>query len=629
MSKYRMRIVLMRRRMTRLTVCTLLILMLTTAAWMAADSAGAASRETTSLIADDTLEPSSVSVEGTILDNYANFTYTMAYDNTESEEDQEVFWLFGLQSGLRLSNMCVALRNVIYWGRVDIEQEAIETYNESVALNKTAVLVTRHVNGYAVNFNVENNTEAVLTVFIEGLLTRNSGRYTLELPISKEAPIESAFSLDMSIVSHYGDIIGYSVHGITGFLATAITDGIRIEYDDANMVIPSELAIQYATERQTGGSQLLTYNNGSENFFVYLLAPTITEVDDIKRRQFVFVVDTSGSMSGTPIEQAKIAFSAMVDDMRQDDLFNVIEFDDEVRSLWVEPHQASGSAKTEAKSWINGLTADGSTNFYGAVVEGLDMFTSGDSTKVMLVLSDGQPTSGYSTNPDAILSAAAEANDQGVSVSTVAFGSGADEGLMANLAAENNGFFAIIQPYDDAATRLMDFYRLFSTPIADSYDIDFTGASEVNSLQPLEDTPFFNGTEVVVTGRYEESISIDTWIDYSTGPEQYSNTHGTGDTDKPHIERLWAQQRISYLLRQMTLEGESDVLRDEVIGLAMTYGLVVEGYTALILTAYEVTENGELATTGTTPTAITTTTTMTTTSATYQPGADPVSIIPV
>ncbi len=603
----------MRRRKLIAPLCMVILLLLGTTATTAVSLRVGETPGVTRLVSQDTLGPSSVSVEGSIVDNYANLSYTMVYDNTESDTDREISWLFGLQSGLRLSNMCVTLKDLIYWGKVEIEQQAIETYNESVTLNKTAVLVTRHWNGYEVSLNVENNTEAILTVFIEGLLTRSSGRYLLDLPISKDAPIESAFSLEMSIVSHYGEIIGYSVEGISGFLATPIADGLRVEYEDANMVIPSGLAIQYATERQTGGSQLLTYNNGTENFFVYLLAPTITEVEDATRRQFVFVVDTSGSMTGTPIEQAKIAFSAMVDDMKKDDLFNVIEFNTEVRSLWLEPHQASDSSKTEAKSWINGLVAGGSTNFYGAVVDGLNMFSSDDTTKVMLVLSDGQPTSGVSTQPEVILSAAAEANDLSVSISTVAFGAGADEGLMANLAAQNDGFFTFIEPFDDAATRLMDFYRLFSTPIADSYEIHFTGASEVDSLQPLGDSPFFNGTEVVVTGRYEESISISTSINYSTGPEQYANSHGIGDTDKPHIERLWAHQRISCLLRQTSLEASTEELENEIIGLAMRYGLVVAGYTALILTAYEVTEGGELARAATWSITATTTTTAQTT----------------
>ncbi len=436
--------------------------------------------------------------------------------------------------------------------------------------------------------NVENGTEAVLIIFLEGLLTRNMGFYILDLPISTPTILLQAnFELDVSIRSNHGSIKGYSVAGLVGYLATALADGIRLTYTSTNLVIPAELSLNYVLERQVGGSKLLTHTNGTHNFFNYLLAPSIVEVSDIVPKQYVFVIDISGSIIFSKISQAKIAFNSIIDDLSDIDLFNVIAFDSIIYSLWSEPHIASETFKQEAKNWVNSLEASGSTNFHDACITGLETFIESNTANVMLVLSDGEPTAGPITDTLGILTAVSEANTKKVSISAVAFGYGADEGLMANLVSQNNGFFIFIQTDDDAATRILEFYKKFGIPIASGYSIHIEGAYLTASLVPLKDSPFFNGSEVLLTGLYRTTLSIYTIILYDSGLESYYNSAINPSTIYPYVESIWAQHRLSYLLNQVLLKGETNTLRSQIILLALQYGLVVKGYTAIILTTLE------------------------------------------
>jgi Ca-activated chloride channel family protein len=538
-------------------------------------------------VVEDPLVPADVSVSGSITDNFVNLTYQMVFDNTGSSIDQEVDWFFGLEDNIRLSNISVILGNKTYWGRVLPEVEAVEVYNESVASNKSAVLVQRYADGYSVRMNVENRTEAILSVFIEGLLTRRVGLYSLDLPLGRTGIIDVAFTLDIDIISNFAPVTGYSIKGLPHFIATDLPNGIQLEHTSSSLTIAEGLEITYALDRQTGGAQLLTHTNGSDQFFVYMLAPEVTEVVETAPRQYVFVLDKSGSMRGLKIEQAKTAFNSMIGTLLSQDLFNVVAFDTEISILWDEPHSASASSIDEAQDWVQSISAGGSTNFHGAAITGLETFNPGDNVKAMLILSDGLPTAGDIQDTPGILSAISEANTLDVSISTVAFGSDSDENLMANIAAQNDGYFVFIEPSEDASTELLDFYRLFSTPIADDYSIVFDGAIEVLSLSPLDESPFFNGTEVVVAGRYFEGMTVTTSIDYVTGTETYVDTVGIAMQDKPHIEHIWAQQRVSYLLRQASLHGENDTLRHEIVQLGMYYGIAIAGYTAIVLTAYD------------------------------------------
>jgi len=533
------------------------------------------------------IDPFEVSIQGSIVDNYANISYCLFYDNYASETASEIEWFLGLQSELRLSNISVELGSKIYWGRVLPEVQAIEIYNESVEANKSAVLVQRYEDGYAIKMNVESGAEVLLSVFVEGLLTRHSGLYSLSLPVGRNGIENTGFAFSLEIISNFAPVTGFSVHGLPNIVASDLSSGIRLEYTADTLTIEERIEVIYTLDRQTGGAQLLAYNNGSENFFVYLLAPSIVEDVESARRQYVFVLDRSGSMSGIKIQQAKVAFNTMIGGLRTIDTFNVIAFDHEILKLWNEPHSGTTTNIQDAQNWINSISARGSTNFHDAAISGLLTFAEGANAKAMLMLSDGLPTAGEIQSPEGILSAIAEANTLDISIATVAFGSDSDENLMANIATQNNGFFVFIEPDEDASTELLDFYRIFSTPVADDYEIIFSGAFEVVSLSPLRESAFFNGTEIVVSGRYIEGMTVTTSIDYVTGTEIYTNTIGGATQEYEHVEFIWAQQRINYLLKIIKLHGENETLRSQITSIGMQYGIAVGGYTAMVLTAYD------------------------------------------
>ncbi|MFW9843385.1 MAG: VWA domain-containing protein [Candidatus Thorarchaeota archaeon] len=530
------------------------------------------------------LEPGNVAIEGTIIDSYVDILYTIHFDNSEGLTAAQIDWTFELQEGIRLSNVSIELGSVVYWGRVIPEQEAIEEYYEEVEYSESALLILSTTLGYRVYFNLAGGSSATVCVRIEGLITRDLGFYSLVLPLAKDASIHSDVDVDISIRSNFESIAGYSIQGLPSFTATDLMDGVRIQYSSSDAVDFEGLVIKYAINTQIGGSELLTYTNGIDDFFVYLLAPSITEISDTAPRQYVFILDKSGSMIGTKIEQAKVAFNSMIEQLQPDDLFNVVAFDTDVFPLWEEPHLASTSNISTAQSWVSSRPARGGTNFHGAVMTSLEMMTPGENAKAILMLSDGIPTIGEITDTVGILAAVEEANDLGVSISTVAFGSDSDENLMANLAAQNHGFFVFIQPDEEAAAKLIEFYSEFETPLASWYEIKFDGFLDMSSLVPLNNSPFFNGSEILVCGRYVSPLVVHTTIDYPNGTETYVNTATTASTENEHVEKIWAQHRISYLLRVIELEGETPNYRSEIVDVAMKYGIIVEGYTALLIT---------------------------------------------
>ncbi|MHA1770021.1 MAG: VWA domain-containing protein [Candidatus Thorarchaeota archaeon] len=528
------------------------------------------------------MTPQVVRVTGEIIDNYINATYELQFVNTLAQA-QEVFWKFPLQTGIRLSNISLELSNATYWGHLLDINEAIQKYNESVQQNKSAILMTQYYGGYALSFNLEAGTSATVRVMIEGLLTRVNGVYTLRLPVAKDQTVQADFDIDLTVRCNYGTIEGYNLRGVNGLTVTYLSDGVRLQHSETNVYVPQDLALTYAIINQPD-SKIITYTNGTDEFFGYLLAPLMTDTATTYQRRYVFVIDISGSMTGEKIEQAKDAFITMMDDLTDKDLFNVIAFSTTVSTLWTELHAGVTANIQAAQNWVSGLTADGSTNFYGACETGLQMYTESETNyiNVMMVLSDGMPTAGEYQEPSEIISHLNEKNIHGVSISTIAFGANADSSMMADLAAQNDGYFTFIEPGEEASTQILQFYKMLSVPAASNYSIGITGATEINTLSPLYGSPFFNGTEILVTGRYNGSLSIHTSIEYSTGPVEYKDTVGPATNTTPHLERIWAQTRISFLVKQFA--STNDLAQyDEIIWLSFHYGIVVRGYTALFL----------------------------------------------
>ncbi|MHA1912592.1 MAG: VIT domain-containing protein, partial [Candidatus Kariarchaeaceae archaeon] len=190
------------------------------------------------------LAPSSISIQGEVIDNYANISYEIFFDNSASDTDKEISWFFALQNDMRLSNISLALGEELYWGRIMIEQDAIDTYNDSVATNQTAILVTSYQEGYSISFNILKETQATLTVFTEGLLSRKFGLYSLELPVSN-SQYSINLSLDLSIRSNFESIAGIAISGISGYLVTDLSDGISISYSATSVSLNSNPKLTY------------------------------------------------------------------------------------------------------------------------------------------------------------------------------------------------------------------------------------------------------------------------------------------------------------------------------------------------------------------------------------------------
>ncbi len=172
---------------------------------------------------------------------------------------------------------------------------------------------------------------------------------------------------------------------------------------------------------------------------------TIYGVQDLwmaarKDVNLVMLLDTSGSMRGSKMETMRAAAIQFVEQMGDDDYISIIAFATEPQLLI--NHVRVGDNRQKVVNTIRNLEASGDTTLYDAIGDGAAVIaatTSVDTTNALIVLSDGQDTRSYRFTFNESLIQQAAAND--TAVFTIAYGSDADEQVMATLATRANGNF--------------------------------------------------------------------------------------------------------------------------------------------------------------------------------------------
>lgn len=144
------------------------------------------------------------------------------------------------------------------------------------------------------------------------------------------------------------------------------TQPIAILHPDGSHITPSErLMMDLAKQNQIGTNALIPQAGGFVT--VVLNPPPRSETFQPRARELIFVLDTSGSMNGFPIDKAKEVMSKAIASMRPDDTFNMITFAGQTKVLWPEPRPASEQNRAEAQAFLTNRQSGGGTEMMKAI----------------------------------------------------------------------------------------------------------------------------------------------------------------------------------------------------------------------------------------------------------------------
>ena len=159
-----------------------------------------------------------------------------------------------------------------------------------------------------------------------------------------------------------------------------------IGYEDSGVIANEDFELYYSVSPEAVGLNLLSYReSGQDGFFVLLAAPSV-EADEVVAKDVILVLDTSGSMEGEKMAQAKEAAAYVVGQLNPEDRFNIVSFSTGMRSF--APNLVAANTAEGYGTFINSLEALGGTNISLALLEALNQ-TDGQRPTTIIFLTDG------------------------------------------------------------------------------------------------------------------------------------------------------------------------------------------------------------------------------------------------
>jgi len=538
----------------------------------------------------------STNIKATISGVIANVEMEQVYQNS-GDSALDATYIFPMSTNAAVYSMQMIIDERVIDAYIKEKEEAQEIFETANENGQTATLLEQHRpnvfqmslanikpgNVLVVRMNYTELIESeksiyqfVLPSIVGPRFTNNGENWVAQSIKDSLAVAKSSLNIDLTInagmpvkadcTSHNAPF-AYEGETASSYLETNPGDDFIVDYTLSGNKI------------ETG---LLLYEGEEENFFLSMIQPPRTDVGyDSPPREYVFIIDVSGSMSGDPIEASKELITNLLNDLNEDDRFNILFFAAgsavfSQNSLPVTPGNIN-----DAIAMIDGLEAGGSTQLLPAMQRALSMQGTADYSRTFVILTDGHVTVEKETY-ELIRQRLNDAN-------FFAFGIGksVNRYIIEGIAYVGEGESFVVPNPANASTIADNFKEYIERPALTNIKAEFSGIN-VYDVEPLSIPDVFADRPIIIYGKYDDANNGTLTLsgDHANGP--VSTTLDFADyqnhTDENiALKYLWARKRIKLMSDYGIASNESDTLslQEEITQLGLDYSLVTE-YTSFV-----------------------------------------------
>jgi Ca-activated chloride channel family protein len=328
-------------------------------------------------------------------------------------------------------------------------------------------------------------------------------------------------------------------------------------------------------------------------FTMILQPPARLPESDIQPKELVFVLDTSGSMWGFPLEKAKQVISRALDELYPVDTFNLITFSGDTHIVFPQPVYPTAENIRKAKEVLATRTGGGGTEMMKAIHAALVPSDSQDHVRVVCFLTDG-----YVGNDMEIVGEV----QKHPSARVFAFGIGTavNRFLLDKMAEAGRGAVEYVNLADKADEAADRFYERVRSPLLTDLYVDW-GGLPVTDVYPQRLLDLFSGQPVIITGRYTHPASGTVHLKGTRAGGAFSRDIAvTFSSSSPPFDALagyWARRRIVDLMSQDWLGIQRGAmkpeLKEQITQLGLDYRLMTQFTSFVAVEDKVVTKNGQ------------------------------------
>ncbi len=378
-------------------------------------------------------------------------------------------------------------------------------------------------------------------------------------------------------------------------------DAAQIELDHADRMPNRDFVVHYRLAGGAPQATVLTSRDHRGGHLLLMVQPKRgPAAADLAPKEYVFVVDNSGSMDGDPITQVKTAMQLCLASMRPDDRFQIIRFASSAERFATAPLPNTAETQKKALAFVDTMAAGGGTEFLPALELALKAPRDSQRARVVLFMTDGYI--GYESEVMAYV----RANRGSASVFAFGVGSSVNRYLIDGLARIGGGEPFVLLGRAQENTEVQRFFRTVSRPSLTNLSVDW-GGLDVSQLTPARLPDLFADKPITVAARFGKGgravVTLRGLLAGQPWEQKLPVTlpEAASASSSPALSYLWARRQLGEWADRHDSEAElRPALERNMTALALRYDLMSK-FTSFVAVDQLVKNPGGLAGTHTVP----------------------------
>jgi Ca-activated chloride channel family protein len=549
--------------------------------------------------------------------NVSRVEVTQTFENPFNNPLEAVY-KFPLPDEAAVDDMEIKVGDRIIRGVIKKREEAKQIYEQAKQEGKTAALLDQERDNIFTQSlaNIKPGEKIDVTIRYSESLKFEKGNYEFVFPMVVGPRYISGTSTEKSgntnqvgdtsqinpptlpAGSRSGQNIGVTVEIEAGVPVKEVRspshqirttqDGriMRIELSKENAIPNKDLILRYqVSSAQTQSTVLSEADERGGHFATYLIPAVEYQSNEIVPKDVVFLMDTSGSQSGSPIEQSKELMRRFINGLNPGDTFNVIDFSDSATQLSPTPLPNTSENRKKALDYINRLDANGGTELLNGIQTVLNFpaAPAGRLRSIVLI------TDGLIGEDQQAIAEIKKRLKPGNRLYSFGVGPSVNRFLIDRLAEEGRGTSEVVPPNEPAQKVVEKFSQQINNPVLTNIEVNWEGTGKAPQIYPIKPPDLFANQPLVLFGRKGDRAKGTLRITgIVAGGKRYEKKlpiefDGGGNSA---IAQLWGRARIKDLMNEIYGGGNPNHVK-AVTDTALAYRLLSQ-YTSFVAVTEEV-----------------------------------------
>lgn len=535
----------------------------------------------------------------------AEIFVTQTYQN-EGNTPINASYLFPASTKVTVHGMTMQIGNNIVTAQIKEKEEAKQEFEEAKSEGKSASLLEqKRSNVFHMDVaNIMPGDTAIIELHYTELISPEEGTYQFVFPTvvgpRYSEPSEDSdkdadgwtetpyLENDSSVTGKYNITVNLSTGvDITGL--NSKSHDINVAWNDnssakVTLSDPSDYAgnRDFILDYQLTGNQiesgLVLAEGETENFFMLTIQPPERYTpEDIPPREYIFVLDISGSMNGYPMDTAKTLIRDLVSNLKETDMFNLILFSGSSEQLSSKSLAATKENIGKAIDLIDEQEGSGGTSLSPALEKAIRIPADKNTARSIIVITDG-----YISNEENVFELISR-NLETTSFFSFGIGSSVNRCLIEGIANAGAGESFVVTDSEDAYETAGRFRTYIQSPVLTDIKITYDGF-DVYDVEPAAFPTLFAQKPILLFGKYKGQAKGTVTVTGKTGNNDYSQEIAVSDvktlTGNDAISYLWARTKVERLM-DYGYNKDNPEVKEEVTELGLAYSMMTP-YTSFV-----------------------------------------------